>query len=158
MKPYSCLKGITYIYLYINWKPFHRMAKIEKIIMILIVVLYSCGNKTTNNLTREEILQKGARLFMTHGCNICHSLDGTVVYGPPLNDIYMKEITVIRNGRQRNLKAGRKYLMQSVTDPRYEKNLEYRNKEMPLTSLPKEDAQLLVEYLIAMGTKAEGNK
>lgn len=97
-------------------------------------------------------MQKGALLYSTHGCNVCHSLDGAIIYGPPLNDIYQKEITVVRNGREYTLKADRKYLKKAITDPRYEKNEKYRNKEMPITSFTKEEAEILVEYLILLNT------
>ncbi len=125
--------------------------------MLLPVVLFACGNSTTENLTRGEILKKGAYLYTTNGCNVCHSLDGSIVYGPPLNNIYMKELTVIRDGRERTLKANRDYLMRAIEDPAYEKNLPYRNKEMPPASLPKKEAELLVEYLIALGSDESTN-
>lgn len=126
------------------------MYKTARLLLILTVSLYACGGSSTNNLSREEILQKGAQLYTTNGCNICHSLDGSIVYGPSLNDIYMKEITVIRDGREQTLQADRKYLIRAITDPRYEKDVEYRNKEMPITALPREDVELLVEYLITL--------
>lgn len=125
--------------------------------LFLLVFIYACGNSSSSKWTSEEIMQKGALLYSTHGCNVCHSLDGSIVYGPPLNDIYMKEITVVRNGREYTLKADRKYLKKAISDPRFEKNKEYRNKEMPITSFTKEEADILVEYLILLNTGQETN-
>lgn len=125
--------------------------------LFLLVFIYACGNSSSSKWTSEEIMQKGALLYSTHGCNVCHSLDGSIVYGPPLNDIYMKEITVVRNDREYTLKADRKYLKKAISDPRFEKNKEYRNKEMPITSFTKEEADILVEYLILLNTGQETN-
>lgn len=125
--------------------------------LFLLVFIYACGNSSSSKWTSEEIMQKGALLYSTHGCNVCHSLDGSIVYGPPLNDIYMKEITVVRNGREYTLKADRKYLKKAISDPRFEKNKEYRNKEMPITSFTREEADILVEYLILLNTGQETN-
>lgn len=108
----------------------------------------SCSNRSGNRKDSEEILRTGSDLYMRSGCIVCHSLDGTEVYGPPLNNIYMKKIRVVRNGRVIELTADRKYLKRAIVDPRYEKVYEYRNKEMPITSLTRDEAELLVNYLI----------
>lgn len=47
--------------------------------MILMVAGYGCGGRSTDSLTRGEILKKGAQLYTTHGCNRCHSLDENIV-------------------------------------------------------------------------------
>jgi hypothetical protein len=119
----------------------------------IIICFYACGTKSGSNKSREEIMQHGSELYFSNGCNVCHSMNGTVVYGPPLNDIYMKEITVVRNGKERTIKADRKYLKKAIIDPRHEKNAEYRNKEMPLTSFTNEEAELLVDYIIALSVE-----
>jgi hypothetical protein len=72
------------------------------------------------------------------------------VYGPPLNNIYLKKIRVVRNGMEIELTADRKYIKRAIVNPRHEKVFEYRNKEMPLTSLSNEEAELLVDYLIEL--------
>ncbi len=131
---------------------FWKMGKHKFLFLFLLVFMYACGNSSSSKRTKEEIMQKGALLYSTHGCNVCHSLDGSIVYGPPLNDIYLKDITVVRNGKEYTLKADRKYLKKAISDPRHEKNKEYRNKEMPITSFTKEEAELLVEYLILLNS------
>lgn len=84
---------------------------------------------------------------------ISHSLDGSAVYGPPLNNIYMNEITVVRNGKEHTLNIDRKYLMRAINNPAYEKRLAYRYKEIPHAALPEEEAEMLVEYLMAISSE-----
>jgi hypothetical protein len=73
-----------------------------------------------------------------------------VLYGPPLNEIYMTEIMVIREGKEKSIVADREYLKRAIVDPRYEKVLEYQNKEMPVTFISDEEADILTDYIIAM--------
>jgi cytochrome c551/c552 len=119
-------------------------------IYVATAFLTACSHSKEDSSTSEDILRKGSEIYSRLGCNICHSLDGSDVYGPPLNDFYMKKIRVVRNGREIELIADRKYIKRAIVDPRYEKAYEYRNKEMPLTSLSKEEAELLVDYLIEL--------
>jgi cytochrome c551/c552 len=117
------------------------------------LMLMGCSQSSDKKYNSEDILRKGSELYVRSGCNVCHSLDGGDVYGPPLNDIYMKKIRVVRKGREIELTADRKYLKKAIVDPRYEKVFEYRNREMPITSLSDEDAELLVDYLIELNMK-----
>jgi cytochrome c551/c552 len=117
------------------------------------LMLMGCSQSTDKNYNSEDILRKGSELYLRSGCNVCHSLDDSDVYGPPLNDIYMKKIRVVRKGREIELTADRKYIKRAIVDPGYEKVFEYRNREMPITSLSDEDAELLVDYLIELNMK-----
>jgi hypothetical protein len=72
------------------------------------------------------------------------------MYGPPLNDLYLNEVSVLRKGKQRTLVAKRSYLKKSITDPDYEKVLNYENRIMPEPAIPKEDLESLIDYLIAL--------
>jgi cytochrome c551/c552 len=134
------------------------MKKLHLLIYVAAAFLTACSHSTDSRNNREDILRQGSELYSRLGCNVCHSLDGTDVYGPPLNNIYMKKIRVVRNGREIELTADRKYIKRAIVDPRYEKAFEYRNKEMPMTSLTNEEAELLVDYLIELNRiNSEGN-
>ena len=91
--------------------------------------------------------------FPSNGCMACHSLDGGVLYGPPLNDLYMKEVTVVRQGKELTIVADREYITRAITDPDYEKVAEYKSKIMPKPVIPKEDVETLIDYLIKQGEK-----
>jgi hypothetical protein len=70
----------------------------------------------------------------------------------------MKEVKVIRGGQEFSVIADREYLRKAISEPRYEKVLEYKNKEMPITNFTKEETDILVEYLIALvGKNQSGN-
>ena len=53
------------------------------IIIISLFFLISCNNKTINT---------GKGLYIKHACHACHSLDGTLKFGPTMKNQYGKEI------------------------------------------------------------------
>lgn len=113
----------------------------------------ACGETRPKKPGKQEILKKGPELFAKYGCAVCHSMEGKVSYGPPLNDIFMKEVKVLRQGKEFSVVADREYLKKAISEPRYEKVLEYKNKEMPLANFSEEETDILVEYLIALNGK-----
>lgn len=133
--------------------------------IVAVIFLSACGegtdknkgdkvNKANNKSTQQsntDILTDGSDLFSKYGCFVCHSLDGGVMYGPPLNDLFMKEVTVERKGKEKTIVADREYLSKAITDPDYEKVLEYKSKIMPKPVIPKDDVETLVDYLIELG-------
>lgn len=125
------------------------MDKINKLILCLFFFTIACGESPQKKPDKQDILKKGSKLYAKYGCAVCHSLEGKVIYGPPLNDIYMKNIKVVRQNHEITVVADREYLKRAIIEPRYEKVLEYKNKEMPLTSFSKEEADILVEYIIS---------
>ena len=110
----------------------------------------ACNGTSPKKPDKEKIMKEGSILFAKYGCTVCHSLDGKIVYGPSLNNIYMKEIKVTRNGQELTVIADREYLKRAITDPRAEKVQDYQNKEMPVPTFSKEEADILVDYLILM--------
>ena len=134
------------------------MNQINKLLLCLLFFSVACGKTSQNKKDDIDILTKGTQLYSKYGCTVCHSLDGTVIYGPPLNEIYMKNVKVIRNGKEFTVIADREYLKKAITEPRYEKVLEYSNKEMPIPAFTQEDANVLVEYLIALDEKEKSDK
>jgi len=125
---------------------------------LIVFFLFTACLLINKEKNKAEIFKQGAVLYSKYGCIICHSLDGNVVYGPPLNDIFMKKIKVIRNGEELTVIADREYLKKSITEPRYEKVLEYENKDMPLTFFSEEEVDILVEYLVALSEENEDSR
>ena len=130
--------------------------------MVVFIFLSACGegtnknkgNKAINQATQQSNTDKladGSHLFSKYGCFACHSLDGSVMYGPPLNDLFMKELTVVRKGKEKTIVADRKYFTKAITDPDYEKVSEYKSKIMPKPIIPKDDIETLIDYLIELG-------
>jgi len=134
------------------------MNQINKLLLCLIFFSVACGKTPPKQPDRATALKKGSDLFVKYGCAVCHSVDGTVIYGPPLNDLHLKEVKVIRQGEEFTVIADREYLKKAIVDPRFEKVLEYRNKEMPLTQIPDEEAEILVDYIIAQDSIIHSEK
>ena len=134
------------------------MGKIKILFFSLFVFTAACTEAPLKKPERNEILKKGPELFAKYGCAVCHSMDGKVIYGPPLNGIFMKNIKVIRNGQEFTIVADRDYLSKAISEPRYEKVLEYKDKEMPLTNFSKEETEILVEYIILFDGNNQSGK
>lgn len=130
--------------------------------MVVFMSLSACGEGTDKNAankinhgpakqTSTDTSANGPDLFSKYGCFACHSLDGSVMYGPPLNDLYMKEVSVLRQGKEKTVVADREYLIKAITDPDYEKVSEYQRKIMPKPVIPEHDVEVLIDYLIGLG-------
>lgn len=133
-----------------------------KLLTVALIFLSACGQGTNRNKSNKVIYEPtrqaktdkptdGSDLFSRYGCIACHSLDGSVMYGPPLNGLFMKEVTLLRQGEERTTIADREYLTKAITDPDYEKVLEYKSKIMPKPVIPEEDVESLIDYLIEQG-------
>ena len=134
------------------------MGKVNILFLCLFVFIVACTESPQKKPDKQEILTKGAELFAKYGCAVCHSLEGKVVYGPPLNGLFMKNIKVIRGGKEFSIVADRAYLRKAISEPRFEKVLEYSNKEMPLTNFSKEETEILVEYIILFDGNNQSGK
>jgi hypothetical protein len=73
------------------------------------------------------------------------------MYGPPLNDLFMTEVSVVRQGEVKTITADRNYLIRAITDPDYEKVAKYKTKVMPKPEIPGDDVETLIDYLIGQG-------
>ncbi|WP_345970514.1 cytochrome c oxidase subunit II [Sulfurimonas sp. HSL1-6] len=59
----------------------------------------------------------GATLFNAKGCGACHSLDGTKKLGPTLKGLYGSKLTVVTDGKSREVTADEAYLRSSLETP-----------------------------------------
>ena len=134
------------------------MGKIKIFFIGLFFFGFACSEAPRKQTDRNEIIQKGTELFAKYGCAVCHSLDGKVIYGPPLDEIYMKNVKVLRQGEEFTIVADRDYLKKAISEPRYEKVLEYSNKEMPIPAFTDEEAEILVDFIIAINEDKAKNK
>ena len=60
---------------------------------------------------------RGAQLFQEKGCMACHSTDGTPRVGPTLKGLFGKTVTVMTDGKERNIVADEAYLRKSILEP-----------------------------------------
>jgi cytochrome c oxidase subunit 2 len=59
----------------------------------------------------------GAKLFAEKGCSACHSIDGSPKVGPTLKGVFGHRMTVLTNGKEREITADEAYLRRSLLDP-----------------------------------------
>jgi cytochrome c oxidase subunit 2 len=50
-------------------------------------------------------------------CLTCHSLDGTVMVGPTLKNIYGRDVTLLKNGKELTILRDDAYLEESIQSP-----------------------------------------
>ena len=58
-----------------------------------------------------------AKLFAEKGCSACHSVDGSPKVGPSLKGVFGHRMTVLTNGKEREITADEAYLRKSLLDP-----------------------------------------
>ena len=59
----------------------------------------------------------GAKLFSEKGCSACHSIDGSPKVGPSLKGVFGHRMTVLTNGKEREITSDEAYLRKSLLDP-----------------------------------------
>ena len=147
-----------------NFLFFVGMHRLFMIVMLASIFLSACvggpdkskGNNAIPASQQPPLnspFTNGADLYSRYGCFACHSLNGSDMYGPPLNGLYLKEVSVVRRGREKTILADREYFIRAITDPDYEKVSEYQHRIMPAPDIPREDVETLVDYLIGLGSE-----
>ena len=112
-------------------------------------LIIGCKDAQDKVILKPENVSKGRRLFAAVGCANCHSMTGEKLYGPPLNNIIDSTIKVFRNDTEMALIVDRVYIRKSITEPDFEKPLDFRNSMMPKPDLTAEEIDCLVDFIIA---------
>jgi len=60
---------------------------------------------------------RGIQLFQEKGCRACHTIDGTSLVGPTVKGLFGKTVTVITDGKERQVVADETYLRKSLLEP-----------------------------------------
>jgi len=79
----------------------------KKINFLFFIAFISCKNDI-------ESIKSGQELYISHACNVCHSLDGSRMIGPSFKNIYNKEIE-FNDGSKRFVNDN--YLIESILEP-----------------------------------------
>jgi mono/diheme cytochrome c family protein len=110
-----------------------------------------CAGRTCPNITVSVVPAgggKGGKLFVSRGCQGCHSLQGGKSTGPPLNGVFGSKVT-LTNGK--TIVANEQYLLDSILNPDKEIPKGYKPGIMSSTikpgSVSRSDAQALVDFL-----------
>ncbi len=59
----------------------------------------------------------GLKLFEAKGCKACHSIDGSQLVGPTVKGLFQKKVTVLTEGKERQVLADETYLRKSLLEP-----------------------------------------
>lgn len=130
---------------------FEHSFAIIGMLLLIIILATGCPEKNGQVISPDKV-KKGETIFIASGCTKCHSVSGEKMYGPPLNLILGRQITVIRKGEQHTLMPDRKYIIRSMKDPEYEKLVGYENKKMAVINLSDDDIESIADYLIFINT------
>ena len=60
---------------------------------------------------------EGLAIIQAHGCNVCHSSDGSKILGPTFLGLFGKEHIVIRDGKEITVTADEEYIKNSIYNP-----------------------------------------
>ena len=89
---------------------------------------------------------RGVQLFEEKGCKACHSVDGTPLLGPTLKGLFGKTITVLTEGKERQIKADEDYLRKSILEPSADVAKGYP-PIMPPQQIAENEVDEIVNYL-----------
>lgn len=89
---------------------------------------------------------KGMKLLQDRGCLGCHSTDGTVKIGPTFKGLWGRSVTVLTDGRERELFADEAYIRRAVLQPQAELVKGYP-PIMPVLPLKSEELDAIITAL-----------
>ena len=127
-----------------------------------------CGLRHSYMMTKIEVLSKedfnkwhegrlkeikatkgkipGDQLLQQKGCRACHSIDGTTVLGPTLKGLFGRTVTVVADGRDRQVVADENYIRKSISEPGVEVVKGFP-PIMPPQKLTEDEINAIVQYL-----------
>ena len=121
--------------------------------LLIISTLTGCHNVVKENIVHKENPQKGAVLFNNTGCIMCHSINDEKRYGPTLNSVLNSRVLVLRNGKQDSVTIDRQYIVRSIKDPEFEKDVRFQRRKMPKPDLSDDDIESIADFIIMINTR-----
>ncbi|MBI5542025.1 MAG: cytochrome c oxidase subunit II [Bacteroidia bacterium] len=95
---------------------------------------------------KEEL--PGFLVIKNNACTGCHSLDGTKLVGPSFKGLYGRDVTVVTNDVERNVKSDDEYIKNSILNPDNDVVKGYNKGLMKSyqSILKEEEIQQIIEY------------
>jgi len=121
--------------------------------LFIIITLSGCHSQVKENKVHQENPQKGAVLFHNTGCIMCHSINDEKFYGPTLNSVLNTRILVIANGKQDSVTIDRQYIVRSIKDPEFEKDIRFQHRKMPKPDLSDDDIESITDFIMMINIK-----
>jgi len=120
---------------------------------IVLLVFTCCQGTAKESIVHKENPEKGAVLFSNTGCTMCHSLKGENLYGPSLDSVLNTRISVINNGKADSVTIDRQYIVRSIKDPEFEKDVRFQYRKMPVPNLSDDDIESLADFIMMINTR-----
>lgn len=116
-------------------------------------VIKTAGSETTVDQNDSvPPVADGERLAKIHGCFSCHSTDGSKLVGPSLKGVFGHRVTVITDGKEREITADDEYIRRSILKPAADVVKGFD----PI--MPSQEGQLTEEELVALIQYIKGLK
>ncbi|KAF0198799.1 MAG: cytochrome c oxidase subunit II [Bacteroidetes bacterium] len=107
------------------------------------------SDTTRKTVAVADPVAEGKRLMEKNGCIVCHSSDGTKIIGPSYKGVYGHKITVITDGKEREVIADDEYIKRSIYEPEADIVKGFVKGQMVSykTILSDQDVANIIEYL-----------
>lgn len=104
---------------------------------------------------KKATTDQGPALLTRHGCNACHSLDGSPRIGPTFQGLFGRQVQVSSEGREQSLIADRDYIQRSILQPQADL-VQGFPPVMPSYQgqIPTDELQIMVDYLCSEALSA----
>jgi len=107
------------------------------------------SDTTRKTVAVADPVAEGKRLMEKNGCVVCHSSDGTKIVGPSYKGVYGHKVTVITDGKEREIVADDEYIKRSIYEPEADVVKGFVKGQMVSykTILNDQDVANIIEYL-----------
>jgi len=114
---------------------------------------YASGPPKIDSTVAAKPGAEGRILVEQKGCIACHSVDGTKIVGPSWKGIFGHKVTVVTNGKEREVTVDEAYIKKSIVDPDADVVKGFPKGTMQLTGgqLTEEQIGKITEYIKTLG-------
>lgn len=93
----------------------------------------------------DDLAAMGEQLYSEHGCQACHSTDGSSNIGPTWQGLWMHEVTLDDGS---TVTADEEYITESIRDPNAKVVEGFQPNLMPaFPDLPDEDIEAIIAFM-----------
>ena len=129
-----------------------RYCRCAGVLFPLLLALIGCA-QGAERAPGESEADWGGRIFQKQGCTACHSLDGVLLQGPPVGQVWLGEVK-LRSGEV--TVRDEDYLRRSILEPLAEVREGFFPVMVPYPHLTEEQVDALVAFVKQRSVPASG--